>query len=121
MVNVLPFLSSVQTTVQKTTPLEHFAEMLFHELMHHYVAPVNASSALRKKYATEDPVVISHLHVMALEKFALLKLGKTDELKLVDEVYRTNPAAVHYKRAWQIVNDVEGYEAFVKELKLLRK
>jgi len=26
-----------------------------------------------------------------------------------------------YKRAWQIVNEIEGYEAFIRELKALPK
>jgi hypothetical protein len=79
--------------------------------MHHYVRPVLSSSALIKKYAGESPQTLNHLHVMALEKLALVKVnGNTDLMGYVN----FNPA---YKRAWQIVNDIEGYEAFVKELK----
>jgi hypothetical protein len=117
MINVRQFLSTQQTP----SPLEHFSEIVFHELMHHYTYPVNARSALRRKYATEPPAVLSHLHVMALEKFALLKLGKADELKYLDYQYRNNPPPAHYKRAWEIVNEIEGHEAFIRELKLLRK
>ena len=117
MINVRAFLSSEQSPV----PPEHFAEDVFPELMHHYTQPVNASSALRKKYATEPPVVLSHLHVMAIEKFALLKLGRTEELKYLDYQYRNNPPPAYYKRAWEIVNDIEGYESFIREMKLLQK
>jgi hypothetical protein len=117
MINVRAFLSSEKSPA----PPEHFAEVVFHELMHHYTYPVNAVSALRKKYAKEPPVVLSHLHVMAIEKFALSKLRKTEELKYLDYQYRNNPPPSYYKRAWEIVNDIEGYESFIKELKLLQK
>jgi len=115
MINVRSFLS----TAPSPAPPEFFSEVVFHELMHHYVSPVFASSALRKKYAVEPPVTLYHLHVMALEKFVLMKLGKTVELKHLDYLYRTDPPPSYYKRAWEIVNDIEGYEAFIKELKAL--
>lgn len=121
LINVLPFLSTVQATVQHTVPMGHLSETIFHELMHHYVTPVYSTSELRRKYQKEHPQVLSHLHVMALEKFALLKLGKEEELKFLDQFYRNNPPPAHYKRAWEIVSDIEGHEAFVKELKLVRK
>ena len=79
--------------------------------MHHYVRPVLSSSALLKKYAGESPQTLNHLHVMALEKLALAKVqGNLDLMNYVN----FSPA---YKRAWQIVNDIEGYEAFIEELK----
>src|SRR5215212_3177809 len=95
-------------------PIGDFSEKLFHELMHHYVSPLTTQSALRKKYAAESQVVLSHLHVMALEKFVLLKLGEKSELAFLDQEYRTE--AGPYRRAWEIVNDIEGYPAFIKEL-----
>jgi len=115
MINVRNHLSSAE----KPAPWEDFAETVFHELMHHYVSPVYAVSALKTKYANEPPTTLYHLHVMALEKLALLKLGKTDELKYLDQLYRTDPPPASYKRAWEIVNDIEGYEAFIKELKTM--
>jgi hypothetical protein len=43
-------------------------------------------------------------------------MGRVEELKHVVAGYRAskNPA---YKRAWEIVDQVEDYQAFVKELK----
>jgi len=111
MINVRHFLMSSP----EHPPHGDFSEKVFHELMHHYVAPVHNSSALRKKYAAEHAVVLNHLHVMALEKFVLTRLGKSEELQYLDRLYRTDPAPSHYKRAWEIVN-AEGYEAFIKEL-----
>jgi len=37
-------------------------------------------------------------------------------LKYLDQEYRTDPPPSHYKRAWEIVNDIEDYRAFIKEL-----
>jgi len=109
MINMRQFLS----TAKSTPPPDDFAEKIFHELMHHYVHPVMAQSALRKKYSAEAPVVLSHLHVMALEKFVLEKLGKRDELKFLEQEYQGEP---RYKRAWEIMN-VEGERAFIEELR----
>jgi hypothetical protein len=92
-----------------------FAVYLFHELMHQYVRPVLESSPLRKKYASEPQVVQLHLHVMALVRFALIKSGKDVELKYVDAQARG------VNRAWEIVNDIEGHEVFLNELKALPK
>ena len=65
------------------------------------------------------PVVFVHLHVMALEKLALERLGQTEELRYLDEEYRTDPAPSYYQGAWEIVNR-EGYRPFLAELKALR-
>lgn len=112
MINVRRFLAAAPTR----DPDWLLVETVYHELMHTYVRPVNAESALRRKYAGEPPAVLNHLHVMALEKWALLKLGKTEELKRVGLDYQTL-LPPSYKRAWAIVNDIEGHEAFIAELK----
>ena len=117
MINVRSHLSAARDH----PPEGDFAEKVFHELMHHYVEVVHDDSVLRKKYANEPPVVTNHLHVMALEKLALLRLGKSDEMKYLDQLYRTDPSPSYYKRAWEIVNDIEGYDVFVKELKAAPK
>lgn len=116
IVDVREFLS----TTPKPTPAWEFSEVLFHELMHSYVARVYASSALMKKYRDEPPTVKYHLHVMAIEKITLLKLKRPDQLKVIDHDYRSGPDPA-YKRAWEIVNDIEGYEPFIDELKTLKK
>jgi hypothetical protein len=113
-VNVVSFLPSAVTRY----PDSNFVETLYHELMHTYVRRVNATSELRKKYKAEPPLVLNHLHVMALEKMVLLKLGKTEELKVVISDYQSVlPPA--YKRAWEIVDKIEGHQPFVAELKQL--
>ena len=57
-----------------------FAEVVFHELMHTYVSPMLASSALMKKYKDEPPTTRYHLHVMAMEVMTLRKLNLLDRL-----------------------------------------
>lgn len=113
-----PFLASTSKIQGPRWPLWYFAEVAFHELMHHYVLPVTEVSALRRKYGTEVPQVLNHLHVMALEKVVLSKLRLSNELKFLDEDYRTN-SGPNYKRAWEIVNDIEREQAFIGELQLL--
>jgi hypothetical protein len=96
-------------------PQEDFSEALFHELMHHYVGPLTANSALKKKYGAEPLVVLNHLHVIALEKTVLARFHETKELEIVEKAYLTSPSPA-YKRAWEIVTEV-GPEAFIAELK----
>lgn len=107
-------------TAKKPAPAWEFSEIVFHELMHSYVSPVLPHSALIKKYQNEAPTTRYHLHVMAIEKMTLLRLNKIDDLKLIDRDYRNGPDPA-YKRAWEIVNDIEGYQPFIEELQALSK
>jgi hypothetical protein len=116
IVQVNKFLS----TAKKPAPAWEFSEIVFHELMHTYVTPVFTRSGLMKKYQNEVRTTRYHLHVMAIEKMTLLKLDRREDLKTIDHEYRNGPD-VAYKRAWEIVNDIEGYEVFIEELKALKK
>lgn len=100
-------------------PVSTIPMLLFHEVMHTYPHPVYTTSALRKKYASETNGVLNHLHLMALEKFVLTKLNKTEVLQWLDDQYR-NLSRGDLKRAWEIVNDIEGYEVLLKELKSMK-
>lgn len=111
MINVRDYLPGAA----HPSPDENFSEALFHELMHHYVSALTGSSALKKKYASEPLVVLNHLHVIALEKMVLARLGETKELKLVEQEYLSSPSP-GYKRAWEIVSDL-GPDPFLQELK----
>jgi hypothetical protein len=115
IIDVRPFLPNAA----KPAPSWEFSEILFHELMHSYVSPVYAHSALMKKYQNEPATTKYHLHVMAIEKMTLLKLNKPEELKVIDHDYRYGPDAA-YKRAWEIVSDIEGYQPFIDELRALK-
>lgn len=107
-------------TAKTQAPAWEFSEILFHELMHTYVSPALAHSALMEKYRNEPPTTKYHLHVMAIEKMVLLELGRPDELKAIDRGYR-DASDPGYKRAWEIVNDIEGYQPFIAELKAFAK
>ena len=50
----------------------------------------------------------------------LLKLNRPDQLAAIDHDYRNGPDP-QYKRAWEIVNDIEGYQPFIAELKAVAK
>jgi hypothetical protein len=73
-----------------------------------------------EKYVAEAQPTLHHLHGMALEKYVLEKLGKTKILKWVNTRYRTRLQASH-NRAWEIVSDIEGFQAFTQELKQMPK
>jgi hypothetical protein len=94
-----------------------FSGLVFHELLHTYIGRYNGlESKLAEKYASEPLVVLTHLHLLALMKQVYLKLGRADQLR---EIVARDSASedTAYRRAWQIVNDIEGHEAFVSELK----
>ena len=112
IINVKRFLPSAPDRL----PQWAFPELVFHEVMHSYVRPVYDTSSLLKKYPNEPIVVRNHLHEMALEKFVLVALQKDEILQWLDDRYR-NKFPPAYKRAWEIVNDIEGYQSFVDELK----
>jgi hypothetical protein len=112
MINVRGFLASGGNSA----PDWFLPLLVYHELMHTYTRSVNVSSSLRKKHGSEAALTLNHLHVLALEKFVLTKMGKLTELSWLDDRYRTR-LSPGYRRAWEIVNDVEGVEGFVNELK----
>ena len=68
-----------------------------------------------KKYQNEESGVLSHLHLMAIQKKVYLELGLKDRIEKVikfdSEVYKGA-----YKRSWDIVNQ-EGEDKFIEELK----
>jgi hypothetical protein len=75
--------------------------------MHTYTRPVYDISPLRKKYSTEVPVILNHLILWHWKKLVLANLNKTEILQWLDNRYR-NQLGAEYKRAWEIVNNIEG-------------
>lgn len=75
---------------------------------------ISEKSPLLKKYSTEPYEVRDHLHLMALQKMVYLKLNRQDILDMLDESYRTKQSK-DYRRAWEIVNDIEGYEMVIHD------
>jgi hypothetical protein len=94
-----------------------FSALVFHELLHTYIGHYDRlESKLVEKYAGEPLVVRTHLHLVALMRRVYLKLGRAGQLR---EIVARDSASEEpaYRRAWQIVNDIEGHEAFVSELR----
>ncbi|MGE0010158.1 MAG: hypothetical protein AB7F19_06510 [Candidatus Babeliales bacterium] len=101
---------------RKGSRSDEFTTTMFHELLHVWVDEnVSQESPLVKKYSKEDIVVNAHIHLMALQKMVYLNLNRPDLLEMIDDGYR-NYAPLSYKRAWEIVNDIEGYEAVLKDI-----
>jgi len=116
LIDVRPFLPAAA----HPAPAWEFAEVVFHELMHTYVGRIYVTSALMKRYSGESTTTRYHLHVMALERAVLKKLGQPDHLAVIDHDYRSGPDPA-YRRAWEIVTDIEGEEPFIAELRGLTK
>lgn len=91
-----------------------FLSLVFHELLHIYVTETLEKSPLIEKYADEPGSVKSHMHLMAIMKKVYLQLGLEDELA---ELVAKDAGRPIYARSWQIVNELEGYQPFVDELK----
>lgn len=101
---------------RKGSRSDEFTTTLFHELLHVWIDEnVNQESSLVKKYSTEDVVVYAHIHLMALQKMVYLNLNRPDLLEMIDDGYR-NYAPLSYQRAWEIVNDIEGYEVVLEDI-----
>ncbi len=114
LINVRRFLDG--PTQGKPQPMHMFSALVFHELLHTYIPYPLPGSRLMEKYKSEPPLVLTHVHLMAVMTLVYLKLGRREQLK---EIIAWDSAAENpiYRRGWQIVNDIEGHQAFVDELK----
>ena len=92
-----------------------FVDLVFHELLHVWVDEhIDDNSELLLKYADETSEVREHIHLMAIQKMVYLKLHRLDMIEYLDNCYRNY--ASDYSRAWQIVNDIEGYAVVIDDL-----
>jgi len=98
-------------------PMRYKVDILFHELLHGFLTdhPVK-NSTLLSKHASESYRVRNHLHLLALQKAVLLKLGEIEALRDVVAIDSQLPGG-YYKRAWALVNatDIE-YLRYVAEI-----
>ena len=94
-----------------------FADQVFHELLHNWLGEHRPETTrLLEKYKNEEQIVKNHLHLMAMQKDIYTELGRTDLLLWLEQQYSRGPDPA-YRRAWEIVNRLEGYQSFVFELK----
>lgn len=101
-------------------PMSGFTYLVWHESTHRYIGDIldrlpGATTPLLRKYAAEDGVTLSHVHLFALEKLVYRRLGLQREYE--ERVLRVKARAFRSAvRALEIV-DSEGAEAFVEELR----
>lgn len=117
MVNMRKYMSSA--TNGNPRPKHLFKGLVFHELLHTYVYDILKeceTTPLLKKYEDEAGSVLSHIHLMAVMKHVYIKSGLLKELE--DIMNKDRAIGSVYKRAWEIVNDLENYQDFIEELKI---
>ena len=101
-----------------------FISLLFHENLHRYIsdlvrARADSTTPLLRKYAAEAPVVLAHLHLLALMDTVYRQVGRASNL--LRPSGRSAPLAAGYRgendmdRAREIVR-TEGVAAFIREL-----
>lgn len=98
-------------------PIDLVTDILFHEIIHTYLDDNFhniQTTPLLTKYRNEEPNVLSHLHLMAIQKKVYLQLGFKERIENVirfdSDSYRGS-----YKRAWEIVT-LEGADQLLAEL-----
>lgn len=98
-------------------PLRYKVDTAFHESLHPFMdAVVPAKSALLAAHRSEPACVLSHLHLLALQKAVLVSLGEDQALESVVSIDSQLPSGC-YKRAWALLNKSDnGYEAYVAEI-----
>ncbi len=115
VLRTLNFLKSFMGQ-RPTWPDFAFADLVFHELLHTWlVENFIFNGPLLSKYKSEPPIVRAHLHLMAIQKFVYLELGRKDLSSWISWKY--SGMSKDYARAWQIVDQIEGYAPFIQELK----
>jgi hypothetical protein len=116
-----PLLINMRYSLKCATdhPLEQGVtlSLFFHEILHRYLeGKIPADSPLLKKYSAEDETVRAHLHLFALQKAVYLDLKKAETLQAVIAKDKSLPNKSN-ARAWEIVNEIEDYRAFLEELR----
>jgi len=107
---------SLNSFVQPSLSQAVTISIIFHEILHRYLKDrIPANSSLLLKYKNEDETVLSHLHLFAIQKAVYLALGERDILSDVIKKDDLLPNS-SYARTWEIVNSLEDYRSFLKEL-----
>ncbi len=97
--------------------MRYKVDTLFHELLHHYLSrhPIRRSDLLAR-HASEPRCVRNHLHLLALQKAVLLRLGEEEALRTVVATDGELPGGC-YRRAWALVNaDATEYRKYLREV-----
>ena len=114
LINMRYSLASFTSDPMKT---DITISIIFHELLHRFLgSKIPANSTLLKKYHAEEQTVLNHIHLFALQKAVYLKLNQKELLQMVIRKDQSLPNKSN-ARAWEVVNDKEDFNSFIKELK----
>lgn len=120
IVSARPYLGSERLDRNMKLPgrMSMFVAMSHHELLHGLVDNIISldffsSSRLIQKYKNESANVLSHLHLMAIQKAANERTKDNDLALATEELYAY--IGGDYQTAWDIVSK-EGVEPFLVEL-----
>jgi len=108
---------ALKSFVSPPVPMRYKVDTLFHELLHVFLSrhPVS-NSALLLEHSSEPECTRNHLHLLALQKAVLLKLGEADALQQVVAIDGQLPGGC-YKKAWALVNATDTeYLRYVAEV-----
>src|SRR5262249_40690420 len=109
---------ALHSFTKESVPLSYKVSVFYHELLHGFIDNyLPSNSPLLAEHEAEPERVRDHLHLLALEKAAYLRLDRKEELAEIIKVDGELPNGF-YKRAWEIVNaDETTYLKYVQELK----
>lgn len=98
-------------------PMRYKIDTIFHESLHEFVSRnTPAGSQLLAQHSSEPTCVRNHLHLLALQKAALLRIKDFAALEQVIAIDSQLPSGC-YKRAWSLVNATPStYRQYVDEL-----
>ena len=118
-INMRFYLKSLRG--EKTESMTVFSTVVFHELLHRYVADrlatlTDKTTPLLTKYKEEPQLVQGHLHVLAIIKAVYVKLGREKDLDEVTAFDQTLKSAAAFKRTREII-EKEGVENFISEIR----
>jgi hypothetical protein len=100
-------------------PSAYFVGQVFHELIHRYLdrhfprIDQPDQSAMVKSHASEPGGVLTHLHLLSVQKAVYLKLNRGKELETI--IAWDKKLGGNYKRAWELVES-DGYQKYIDEL-----
>jgi len=121
ILNARYFRAAYEEAGSEAGEMTVFVDTLWHEVSHRYIHDLrdrfpDRMTPLIKKYSSEPPAVLSHLHLYAIQQLIYRQLGIEEQLALVRKVGEKARNAALTARALEIVSK-EGAEAFVRELK----
>ncbi|MGQ3891004.1 hypothetical protein [Legionella sp. CNM-4043-24] len=116
IVNAARYFSSAD---REAYPLTDFTYTVFHLMLHRFLwqnyPELDVQSSLLQHYKNESPTVRQNLHLQSIIKQVFMNLHKENELQALinDSASYTDPG---YSRAWFIINNETGHQAFINEL-----